>query len=226
MDNIALVIFSADINDDLWEVDDILINKYWPSHPPIYLLTETREYKNFHTINYNYPLRLWTRRIRKSLTEIKEDYIIFMCDDCFLNNKVNEELLQKVLDYMQQRPNAANINFELSFDENDIDCYSPDLKYRPPGTFIRVGLLCGLWKKDKLISILSKDCSPWDIEKNPCDMGYYYYILKNEKIISWLNDEPNMCGGIFQGKWHQNTLQFLQQEGIDINKLHYRKEVR
>ena len=223
--NIALVIFSADINDDLWEVNDILINKYWPSHPSIYLLSETKQYKNFNTINFNYPIDLWTKRIRESLALIPEEYIIFMCDDCFLQEPVNKELLDECLYFMQAHSNIANINFELSFDNKNIDCENPHLKFRPKRSITRVSLLCGLWNKNKLISILDRDCSPWEIEKKQDDKKYDYYTLKNKKVISWLNDGPFLCGGIFQGKFHHNTLEFLQNEGIDINKLHERKEV-
>ena len=225
MNNIALVIFSADINDDLWEVDDLLINKYWPSHPPIYLLTETKKYNNFKTINLNYPIEIWTKRIRESLSQISEEYVIFICDDCFIQEQVNEDLLAEMIDFMQNKPNAANINFEISFDKKDIDCENPNLKYRPKGAFVRVSLLCGLWNKEKLISILEKDCNPWEIEKKQNDKNYEYYQLKNKRIIHWLNDEPFLCGAIFQGKWHKNTLSFLQNENIDITKLHNRKEV-
>ena len=225
MNNIALVIFSADINDDLWEVDNILINKYWPSHPSIYLLTETKQYKNFKTINFNYPINIWTKRIRESLSLITEDYIIFMCDDCFLQEQVNEELLKNCLQFMQENQNTANINFELSFDNKNIDCENSYLKFRPKKSTTRVSLLCGLWNKSKLISVLEKDCNPWEIEKRQNDKGYDYYILKNKKVISWLNDGPFLCGGIYQGKYHHNTLDFLKNEGIDINKLHNRKEV-
>lgn len=226
MNNLAIVIFSADINDDLWDIDNILLKRYWHFRPRTYLLTETKKYKKFKTINFNYPIEQWTKRIRESLKQIKENYIIFMCDDVFIQSKVNKKLLKEIFTFMKNNQSIANINFELSFDRNNIDCENEYLKYRRNGSITKVSLLCGLWDKEKLISLLDKDCSPWDIEKSQNDKGYKYYQLKNQKIISWLNDGPFLCGGIYQGKWHHNTLDFLKKEKINITKLHKREEVQ
>ena len=225
MNNLALVIFSADINKDLWTINDKLINKYWPNHPKIYLLTETEQYNNFNTINFNYPINKWTMRMRKSLETIEDDYIIFMCDDCFIQSKVNEELLEESLKVIQSNDNIANINFELSFDQKDTECDFPFLKYRPKYSSIRLSLLCGLWNKEKLINVLSQNCSPWEIEKRQDDKNYDYYILKDKFIIHWFNNAPNLCGAIKEGKWYKESLKFLLKEGFNINSLKIR-EVR
>lgn len=223
--DLAIVIFSADMNDDLWVIDDKLINKYWKNHPPIYLLTETKKYENFKSININYPINLWTKRIRESLLQIPEQYIVFMSDDCFIQQEVNEQLLIECLNFMKQNSNIANINFELSFSCADVKCENKYLKKHSQKTLLKISLLCGLWNKNKLISILGKDCSPWEIEKEQNHKNYDYYILKDEKIISWFNDMPHWCGAIIKGKYHSNIFDFLKKENIDINKMHHREVV-
>lgn len=83
MDNLAVVIFSCDKNEELWPIFNKCLNKYWKNHPKVYLLTETMQYPYFETINYNYDINHWSTRIRHSLNDILEDNIIFICDDCF-----------------------------------------------------------------------------------------------------------------------------------------------
>ena len=91
MDDLAIVCFSCDKNDEVWPTFKILLDRYWKDHPITYLLTETHKCSFMNTINYNYPLNEWTTRIIKSLQDIEENKILFICDDCFLDNYVNIE---------------------------------------------------------------------------------------------------------------------------------------
>ena len=215
MKNLAIVIFSCDKNEEQWSPFMRLLNKYWLKHPKVYLLTETIKCPFIETINYNYDLNHWTNRIRSSLNDIKEEYIIFISDDCFINNNVNTNKLNKCFDILKD--NVASINFELSFDEHDIDSNYPGFKFKTKESSFRVSLLCGIWQKEKLIKVLEKDANPWEIEIEQNDYGFDYYQVTDEKIISWYHDEPYCNAGIREGKWQHGIEDFFKSENIEVD---------
>ena len=189
MNDLAIVCFTCDNNEELWPTFYTCLEKYWPNHPQVYLLTETLNYPNMKTINYNYDLDHWTTRIYKSLEEIKENNILFICDDCFLNAPVNIEKLEQALLLLKE--NVACINLELSFLEEDEDSPFEGFKFKPVGAPCRLSFLCGLWNREKLINILNKkSCSPWELEDSQNTEGYDIYQVSDIKILSWFRDGP------------------------------------
>lgn len=219
MNDLAIVCFSCDKNDEVWPTFKILLDRYWKDHPTTYLLTETHKCSFMNTINYDYPLNEWTTRIIKSLQDIKEEKIIFICDDCFLDNYVNIEKLNKCFEILKD--NVAYINLELSFDQRDLDCEYIGFKKKAPDSSFRLSLLCGLWDKKKLIDILSvKVCSPWILEGDQNILNYDVYQVDKIKVLSWFRDGPKQCGAKYSGRWAPELPLFLKKEGImmDLEK--------
>lgn len=215
MKDLAIVIFSCDKNEELWSPFMRLLNKYWEKHPKVYLLTESINCPFIETISYNYDLSIWTKRIRESLKDIKENNIIFISDDCFINDYVNIDKLNKCFDILKD--NNASINFELSFEDKDIDSEYEGFKYKTKEAIIRVSLLCGLWQKDKLIKVLEKDTNPWQIERDQNDYGFDYYQVTENKILSWHNDGPYCNAAIREGKWQHGIEDFFKEEKIEVD---------
>ena len=217
MEDLAIVCFSCDKNDEVWPVFYACLNKYWPNHPKTYLLTETKYYPLMKTINHDYPLDKWTTRIYKSLEDIPQNKIIFICDDCFLDEKVNIKKLQDCLNLLNKN-NIAYINFELSFDSHDGDSIYKGFKKKMSDSSYRLSLLCGIWNKDKLMNILKyKEQSPWQLENSQYMNGYSSYQVTGDKVLSWFRDGPMMCGAKYSGKWSRDLPAFLEKEGLKMD---------
>ena len=118
MEDFAIVIFSCDKNDDLWPIFNHCLNKYWKDHPTTYMFTETKKCDYFKTINYNYPLNKWSLRMRKSLNDVKEKKVLFICDDIFIKGKINHKKLKEALELLKD--DIACIQFELSVSKYDV----------------------------------------------------------------------------------------------------------
>ncbi len=216
MDDLAIVCFSCDKNEEAWPTFKICLNKYWPNHPFTYLLTASLFCPFMKTINHDYSLDKWSTRIYKSLEEVEEDKIIFICDDCFLNGPVNVDKLEKALELI--KGNVANVNFEVSFLEEDLDCEYEGFKYKPVGSMCRLSFLCGLWDRKKLMHIMERrECSPWDLENEQDTRGYEIYQVADQKILSWFRDGPYQFAAAYRGKWSPELPSFLEQEGIYMN---------
>ena len=209
-----ILVLSCDKNEDLFEPFHHCIEKYWKNHPEIIYATETIKNPYYKTINVDYPLEQWTKRIRETLKEIDDGQILIIMDDCFIRQPVDT----KRIEYYSKKlkDNIAMFEFEKSWDINDIETNIKGMKMRPHGSEYEVCVNCGLWQKDKLIDVLSRDSDPWDVELNQDNRGYDYYINSGDYIIDW-GYVTWIPTGVFKGRWCRNIIPFFEKEGIVID---------
>ena len=209
-----ILVLSCDKNIDIFEAFHHCIEKYYKDHPEIIYATESEINPYYKTICKNYPLNKWSRRIRETLKEINDSEILLMIDDIFIREKVDS----KRIEYLRKKlkGNIAMFNFEKSFDSNDKESDIDGFKLRSKGSAYELSLMCGLWDKDKLIDILEKDSDPWSIEYRQDTKGYDYYINSGNYIINW-GYETWKPVGLFKGKWCRKTVDFLENEGIEMD---------
>lgn len=209
-----IVVLSCDKNGDLFEPFKICMDKYWKEHPEVIYLTETIKNPYYKTINKNYPLDLWSKRIRESLKEIDDNQIILMIDDCFIREPVDV----KRIEYLEKqlKGNIALFNFEKSFDPLDEECKYEGFKKRNPKGIAIASLMCGMWQKDKLIDALNITCQPWEIERLNITHGYEYYINSGEYIINFGYVYPKPFS-LYRGRWCKEVKEFFKKEGIEID---------
>ena len=61
-----VLVLSSDKNEDTFEPFHHCIEKYWKDHPEIIYSMETKQNPYYKTICKNYPIELWTKRIRET----------------------------------------------------------------------------------------------------------------------------------------------------------------
>lgn len=210
----VIVVCSCDKNKDLFYLFYHCMEKYYPNHPKIIYSTETIKNPYYETINKNYPLEKWTKRIRETLKEIPDNEILLMIDDIFIRKPVDT----KRIDYARAnlKGNIACFNFEKVFNPNDKESGLNGWKIRQKGSEYELSIMCGLWNKEKLIHILEKDSDPWDVEYNQDTKGYDYYINSGDYIIDW-GYKTFKPVGVVKGKWAREIVDFFKKEGIEID---------
>lgn len=209
-----MLVLSCDKNADTFEAFNHCVEKYYPKHPEIIYTTETIKNPYYKTISYDIPLEQWTKRIRKTLQDIDDEQILLIMDDCFIRQPVDTQRIEYLS--KQLKGNIAQFCFEKSYDENDKETEVVGMKKRQHGSDYEVSINCGLWQRDKLIDVLSRDSDPWDVELNQDNRGYDYYINSGDYIINWgyITWIPT---GIFKGKWCKNIIPFFEKENIKVN---------
>lgn len=208
-----IVVFSCDNNEDTWEAFHHCLEKYWPTHPEVIYKTETKVNPYYTTICKNYPLNQWSRGMREALEEIKDKQVLFMADDVFIRKPVDEKRLKACQKAV--KGNTACINLELAFDIRDEETSLDGIKKRQHGSAYEVSIMCGIWQREALIKILSRDGNPWDIESRQETYGYDFFINGGDYIIDW-GYRTWQPVGICRGQWVRETLDFLKSEGIEI----------
>lgn len=209
-----ILICSCDKNEDIWYPFKHCIEKYYPNHPEIIYSTETKENPYYKTICKDYPINLWSKRIRETLKEIDDNQILLMMDDIFIRQPVNTERIEYLS--KELKGNIAHFCFEKSWDTNDEETDIIGMKKRPHDSEYEVCINCGLWDKEKLIDVLERDTDPWDIELNQDNRGYDFYINSGDWIIDW-GYTTWIPTGVFKGKWCKNIIPFFEKEGIKID---------
>lgn len=210
----SILVCSCDMNEDIFEAFHHCMEKYYPEHPEIIYTTENIQNPYYKTISKNYPLNMWTKRIRETLQEIDSEAILLMIDDCFIHSKVDIDRIDYARKHL--KGNIALFNFEKAFDNTDIQTNLKGFKKRRQGSPYELSLMCGIWDKERLIDILDKDSDPWTVEINQNTKGYSYYINSEDYIIDWGYETYKPCG-LFKGKWTRNIVDFFEKEGIEID---------
>ena len=177
------------------------------------MFTETKKCDYFKTINYNYPLNKWSLRMRKSLNDVKEKKVLFICDDIFIKEKINHKKLKEALELLKD--DIACIQFELSVSKYDVKTEHKGFRRKTKHSPFIISFFCGLWQKDKLIDILDGEYNPWAKESNADPKSYTYYQISGEKILSWFNEGYCKNGALRHGEWQQGIYDFLQKEGLE-----------
>lgn len=209
-----IVVFSADNCQDTFEPFHKCLEKYYPNHPEVIYITETIKNPYYKTICKNYPFELWTKKIREGLKEIDDNIVLLMTDDNFIREPVDIERIKYVEENL--KGNIAMFNFEKSFDRNDAPSQYKGFKKKNINGIAVNSLMCGMWQKDKLISVLNITCKPWEIERLNIAFDYEYYINSEDFIIN-IGYQFQKPFAITKGKWAREIIPFFEKENIQMD---------
>ena len=209
----VIVVSSCDKNEDIFFAFYHCMEKYWKDHPEIIYVTETVKNPYYKTINKNYPIELWTKRMREALEEIEDKHVLLMADDLFIREEVDTKRLKEADKLVKD--NVALVNLEKCFNENDKEV-APGFKMRTKGSAYELSLMCGIWDKEKLMHVLDKDIDCWSIEYGQDTKGYDYLINGGDFIINFGYEYMKHCG-LKKGKSCREVIPFFEKENIDID---------
>lgn len=209
-----IFVCSCDKNKDIFYAFHHCMEKYWPDHPEVIYKTETIQNPYYKTISVKCDILKWTKGIRKALSEIDDDKILLIIDDCFIRRPVDILRIDYAIEHLTG--NIACFNFEKSFDPLDEETDLIGFKKRKHGSEYEVSLMCGLWDKNKLLKVIKPDSNPWDVEYNQNNCGFDYYINSGDYIIDWGYKTWNPTG-LVKGEWCKNIIPFFESEGIEMD---------
>jgi len=214
--NTSVVVMTCDSYEDTWGAFFQLKDKYWSNCPyETYIVTEEK------ACNYAVSLKktgAWTKRLREALEDIKTKYIIFMLDDFFIRQEVD----QKGIEYAERQfqDDIATLSFMNVISHNKDYCDDTDEinGYIRRKNNMRYLANCqpSIWDRKKMIEILQKDQDPWQWELTPINSKYRFYVIKDKRLIdNGYYDYKSF--GINKGQWTKEAIEFLKSEGIEID---------
>ena len=198
--DVTILILSCDKNKDLWEPMIKTISIYWKN-------------KDNMPIKFISGDETWTVRIREALSKVTTKYVIMMCDDHFIRDKVDMERIREYVALMND--NIACINFEDSFGGNkktDIE----GLELRPNKSPYMCSTQPALWNRKILIELLKGNMDIWQWEIQIIDSKYNFYINGGDPIID-VGYHNSKWMGLKKGKWCREIVPFFRKHNININ---------
>jgi len=223
-DDLAILVNSCDKYEDTWYPFFKLLQIQWENHPKsIYLNTENKKYecpfmdvKTICTGN-----EAWTERVKNAVMQIEQEYVLFMLDDFFVLDKVDEEKFGEVFDDFKTNKDVGFAWFyPLIFDKKKSigKCF-----IETPKTYkYRVGAGLALWRKDFLLMMLYQPADPWLFETRASKLS----LLTDYKVAyvasSYLDTIPHKIDpvygyGITAGKWLNKNKALFDKYGIEVD---------
>lgn len=206
-----IIVLSCSLNEDTFLPFCHFMERYYPNHPEIIYFTDGIINPFYKTIPIKMTLDKWTMGFREFLNQIPDDKVLLMIDDCFIRKPVDVGRIEYAAEHLTG--NIALMNFELSWDSNDEPTDLIGWKKRKHGSEFEVSILCGLWQKEKLLKVIERDCSPWEIELEQNGCGFDYYINSGDYIIDWGYKSFQPVGKV-KGVWTKETVDYLKNEGL------------
>jgi len=238
--NCTFLVSSCDKNSDLWLPFFKLLEIHWPDCPyPIVLNTESKRFKygNFdikalslysEEEGASVP---WGKRLIETLNSIDTEYVLFTLDDYFLQAAPDMKKFEQCLKWMDSNANVTVFYFNRGAEAGIIDGVFPGFEKITTDIQYRIKAQMSLWRKDRLISYIMPDESPWNWEVNAsarsrCVDEGIYGVEKADTVFSYPVSVE--VGGVLQkGKWHRKSIVPLDKTyklGIDFTKRGFRNE--
>lgn len=225
----TILVCSCDAYEDTWFPFFKLLRKYWSNiNCRIILNTETKEYsfdgleidclKLYENNNVSYG-----KRIKDHLRSITTPFTLLMLDDFFIRRDVDEEELDRVIEYMKSDERAAVFNFQALQDDMNIKSKDyPKYNKRPICGSYKLNFQAGIWRTDYLLRSFKDKDNPWTWELfsnyKTFNGKYDFYVIESDDIspIYYGYDSKGM--GIYRGKWVLSTVKELFEDNkIEID---------
>lgn len=225
----TVLINSCDSYEDAWYPFFTLFDKYWSNCDyPIVLNTENKSYelsknkiKSFH-LDPNHSMK-WGERLIRTLDKIQSEYIIFLLDDFFFTDMVNDEKISELVKCMDEDKNVGVFSLyyieKNPFPDQHSKKYSGfDLRNKK-GPY-RYNCQAAIWRKSVLKKSLRRFESAWDWElignRRSRRLKYDFYTLSPDSKLVFQYDYKNI--GIVRGYWSLPlTEKYLESQNIFIN---------
>jgi len=233
MSNLATILVnSCDTYEDCWMPFFKLLKKYWPERKyPIVLNTESKKFnyedmkiKSYNILEKNVNKNIsWSKRLKEVLRRIDSKYIIFMLDDFFITDYVDNNEIEKIIDWME-KDNSIGVFSLYPVEKNKYEDFK-DEKYKNfvlrnrKGPY-RYNCQIAVWNRKFLISCLRNHESPWEWElignvRSKRSFKKFYSLDEHADLI-FKYDFRNI--GVIRGKWLlPKTEKLFKKEKIIIN---------
>ena len=179
MENCSILINSCDKYSDVWPSFFRILEKAWPEsvNYRIYLNTETLSYSdpvyNVEVLNCVdvESTQCWGRRLKSALSRIDSDYILFLLEDFFFEDRIDNTEVLKCLEYIKSDNNIVTISFtspgeceDPSYSNEHLSAEFPDYILRPQITDYKLTAGPAIWRKQLLDKWTMDDDTPWGWE--------------------------------------------------------------
>lgn len=214
-----LAMISCAAYSDAWPPFFALLEKFWPDHPPVTLLTDTAPagYEPPHGVTVRMTgnvadKRSWCERLAEYTRQQTEPFLLFQ-EDFFLNANVKTELIAAA--ESQLGPLIGGVRI-YPCPGGGIPL-SGDCRIGIAGHSYRVSCQATIWNPAFLVELLSAigpgTASDFELKGSRiCD----------KTMLAWMRESKPwpieyLCTAIQRGEWMPDVKQFCESHGLEVD---------
>lgn len=211
---LAIIIYSCDRNNAMWDIVMYFFKKYWSDCPyKIVLLTDIDSTQKGERLGFDEVVECdsdWSTMMEFAIDTLKVPYFITWMDDFLLCDKVDTYQIEHGLDILK---NNEAINYRLvSSEMYEYGSKNEEYGVIVPGSAYSYSTHAGIWDSNKFKKQLVKGWSAWDFERKGSTMNS---DIKNPILISLAYQLPYI-EAVRKGKWFPDGVELLKQNNIDV----------
>jgi hypothetical protein len=230
--DLAILVNSTDGYADTWQPFFTLFAAYWPDCPfPIVLNTETLDYKHpgldIHVSRTwpdpTQPRPDWSESVRRCLTGMDAEVVLYLQDDYFVNDPVHVESIERFARLMQEERRPHIRIRELGGSRYEPLPEHPELWRIPPRSPYLISLQAGLWRRDALLELLRPGETPWQFERwgtIRARRAGLEFLCPDLDRYEWAGHPiiPYEPTGIVRGRWYgPAVVELFARHGIQVD---------
>lgn len=223
---VSVIVNSCDKYKSVWKPFFTLFKKHWKDCPyQVYLNTETLTYNddalNIKTITCSQKLS-WSLRLKKALQKIKSKYVIFLLEDFFFLEDVDQNEINRAVSIMEADSKISVIDFEyverISAKPSAFNGYEE----REKGAMYLLNCQAALWRRKDLIKFLSPYEDPWQFEIYGSARAALYsrkFLRRGKETAKPFvyNISVETGYGLYGGKWLLSNKEFFEKNRITVD---------
>ena len=226
--NMRPIIITSDVTS--WSLRPMLylLDKHWPQCPRPLIGGYTKP--GFHldadwyTIGrfVDYPVNKWSNGLLELLSMVKDEYILFMMDDYWLNSPANHDKIMELANYVQAHDNVARL--DLTYDRLNNATWTDaatfmsidDLIFSQPLPY-QFSYQAAIWRKSLFEKCLAPNETPWESELR----GSYRLIEAGYHVLGTKHPPLRYTIAVQQGKLTLDGGYQPQGYALPINDVDY-----
>jgi hypothetical protein len=233
----CILVNTCDQYEDAWYPFFRILEQMWPEANQfrIYLNTESKSYcdtffnvKVLNILPHKSKLLSWGERLLDVIDRIDEEYILFMLEDFFLEDRIDNSKIIKILEWFSKDKLIAAITLIPTYDtekftSNNLYNENFGLIQRKRRTFFKLNASPTLYQKKVLEKYTLKRDTPWGWEYFGSIRTWHspmnYYAMDNDNSI--FRYDIKHGGAIHRGKWVGCSVRSIIKKyniDIDLNK--------
>lgn len=212
---LTILVASCDTYSDLWGPFSRLFKKYWSECPyPVFMVTESPVGSKPELVFQKIiPCGKvgWGDRLSMALEHVETPYVMLLCDDYFLCDRVDSGQLAHYV-HLAKKYNAGNLRLIPNPKHTRIFSTAENLGEYADHTAYCIATQAGIWDTLFLKRLAKGYNSIWEFER----LGSFRPDL-TQPLLGTLDIQFPFEDVVHKGKWEHFGIRLCQRNGIQID---------
>lgn len=211
--NIAIIVYTSDRNNAMWDIVMFFLKKYWPDCPYLkVLLTDTDRGKKGKKLGFDRVIECdadWPTMMKTAIRSTNASFFITWMDDYCLYDYVDTQLFENAIQFAIHE-NALNVRLVPARFQKNVETRKGYAKIEL-GHAYSLSTHIGIWSSQKFIEVVDDKWSAWEFER----IGSIT-IDKSNKVYCVTSKELPYIEAVRNGKFFPEGVDLISKNGFTV----------